>query len=189
MAFMFYKKSSEKERIRSLCYPYRPLLEDYFSGKFIQTEFATYMNCYKWFSKSRRFLDWKRALLRKNSRYNFETIFNEVNLNFSAKILFDLLCDIDSSDMKVIVAILAMYVASKTGGMNSPYLKNRSVSARSFSSRQIQAKEVKKYDFIVPVSIESANVRLLRLLLRYGFERLPASVEKHHVLDTIKNLR
>ena len=193
MAFIFYKKSTDKERIRSLSYPYSPLLQDYFSPKYVQTDFATYLNCYKWYSRSRKRFEWRRALDYKSEEYYHKVLFNDANLNYTANTFIDLLCQFDCSNTNMIVALIGVSLASKTGGMSSR--RNRLIyralagSGSSFSEANLaNVGNVKDYGFIVPLAIQDADVKCLRALLRYGFGSFPYSLEYSHVQDTVRKL-
>ena len=193
MAFIFYKKSTDKERIRSLSYPYRPLLKDYFSPKYVQTDFATYLNCYKWFSKSRKCFEWERALSYKSEEYYHEVLFNDTNLNHTANTFIELLCQFDCGDINRIIALVGVSFASKTGGMQSrrKIFIDRTLtgSGSSFSEAYLaNVGSTKDYGFIVPVAIQDADVKCLRALLRYGFDSFPYNQEYDHMHDTVRKL-
>ena len=187
MAFILYKRATDKERMLCLSYPYRPLIEDYFPPDDPEIDFLTSLNCYKCLSKSRKYFEWDKLI---EDMEEDEDAITEDNMNMSAGALFTVLYYFDCDDLNLVRLIIGLYFVSKMGRdvtmlhkegremrkiddtVDGKYRKCNSKAYLKGSHREILC------NFYIYNSIHLADPKLLQVLLRYGLQSLSSKDDK-----------
>lgn len=181
MALIFYKQSTAQERLSRLCYPYRPLLEDYFSPNNPDVIFTTYLYCYKSLTESRKknCFDWRDVIEDLHCDVEFETT-NEKYFKSVANGLMTLLYEFDCDDMFVVYCIVIIYILAKLGRKYQGLLWAEKCCEECecfFEKREAIFRNQILHNAYIFNSIHLADGKFLQVLLRYGFQCLASSEE------------
>lgn len=178
MAFIFYKQSTAEERLLCLCYPYRPLLEDYLSPKNPDVLFTTSFHCYKLLS--RKSFAWDDLMDDLCSDVEIQS-GNQEYLKSVADYQMTVLYDFDCNNMRIVFNILIMYYFAKVG---LDYQISHKIH-KMFEKHSVDcAKHVQAiyrcqtlHNAYIFTSIHLADGKFLQVLLRYGLQCLASSDE------------